>query len=55
MGEVILSWYGDGVFTGREPHTTHRNQMKLFNAISTAAVNGAFLFTLEPVRATQFY
>ena len=29
--------------------------MKLFNEIATAAVNGAFLFTLEPVRARQFY
>ena len=25
MGEVLLSWNGDGVFTGREPHTTHES------------------------------
>ena len=38
-GEVIPGWNGDGVFTGREPHNSHRNQMKLFNAIAaTAAV-----------------
>ena len=36
---MIPSWNGDGVFTGREPHNTHRNQMKLFKTIAaTAAV-----------------
>ena len=39
MGEVIPNQNSDGVFTGREPHNTHRNQMKFFKAIAaTAAV-----------------
>jgi len=39
MGEVIPSWNGHGVFTGREPHTSQRNQMKIFKTLAaTAAV-----------------
>ena len=41
MGEVISSRNDDGVFTGRESHTSHLNQMKLFNAITAAAIIGA--------------
>ena len=30
MGEVIYSWNGDGVFTGRESYNSHKNKMKPF-------------------------
>ena len=38
MGDVVWINTGDGVFTGREPHTSHRNQMKLFKSIAAAAL-----------------
>ena len=37
MGDVVLINTGDGVFTGREPHTPQES-MKLFNAIAAAAL-----------------
>lgn len=49
MGELIPSWNGDGVFTGREPPTSHGNQMKtrllialpVFLMTTFAAVGGS--------------
>ena len=55
MGEVIPSWNGDGVFTGRESHTSHRSQMKLFKAIAAAAVVGTSLLVSSPVEAAGCY
>ena len=31
LGEVVCSWNGDGVFTGREPHSSHKNLMRGFS------------------------
>ena len=53
MGDVALINTGDGVFTGREPHTSHRNQMKLVNAIAAAAVIGTSLTTAGPAEASR--
>ena len=53
MGEVIPSWNGDGVFTGRESHTSHRNQMKLFNVIAALAVAASTSTLVSPVQAGE--
>ena len=53
MGDVVLINTGDGVFTGREPHTSHQ-QMKLLNAIAAAAVIGASLIAVNPAEASLY-
>ena len=51
-GEVSVSNTGDGVFTGREPHNSHRNQMKLFTSIAAAAaVIGNSVITANQAQA----
>ena len=30
MGELILYWNGDGVFTGREPHTKLKKMSQIY-------------------------
>ena len=52
MGDVILIDLADGVFTGREPHNSHRNPMKLFNAIAAAAVIGTSFISINPAEAS---
>ena len=53
--ELIPSWNGDGVFTGREPHNSHRNQMKLFKALAaTAAVVTCCLGNQLPAQAQKY-
>ena len=44
---MIPSWNGDGVFTGRESHTSHRNQMTLINVITVATVTSASLISAQ--------
>ena len=55
MREVISRWKGDGVFTGRAPHNSHRNHMKHFNAIATAAVIGASFIAITPAVKADYY
>ena len=54
VGEVIHTEKDDGVFTGREPHTSNRNQMKLFTAIAAFALAGTSLQLASPVKANSF-
>jgi hypothetical protein len=43
MGELIPSWNGDGVFTGREPHNTQdSNESFLSIVLCLLATNNAF-------------
>ena len=57
MGEAIPNWNGDGVFTGREPHNSHRNQMKLIlEKLLTsgfAAALGASFIATNPGNASS--
>ena len=50
------SWNGDSAFTGREPHTSHRNPMKIFNAIAAAAIfgSGMMIVNTKPASAGWF-
>lgn len=45
-GEVVSDRIRDGVFTEQEPHNSHRNPMKLFNAIATTAVSSSSLIAI---------
>ena len=51
MGEVIPRWNGDGVFTGREPPTSHGNQMKTRLLIALPV----FLMTFAAVGGSDQY
>ena len=50
MGDVVLINTGDGVFTGREPHTSLKS-MKLINVLTATAVVSASLISAQAADA----
>ena len=63
MGDVVLIDLGDGVFTGREPHTSHKRDLAMLKNIArtaaiasvSLAVGAVALVTTSPNTSAHYY